>query len=150
MAEALSLRAPRNDVRKRALEAANAVVETVRKARDRFACEFETITETVWPPRGIQRALTVILSAADADEVIDKVIRGVEDGAGPAHTGTRHNGRHQAEDVARGSAPAERGGRDAPDAFASPPRSPLTGRRRPRDESSEDGPASRTRASSAS
>ena len=146
MAEALSLRAPRNDVRKRALEAAKAIVETVRKARDRFAGEFETITETVWPPRGVQRALAVILSAADADEVIDKVIRGVEDGAGPAHTGTRHSGRHQAEDVAPERAPVERDGRDAPDAFASPPRSPLTGRRRPRDEPSEDGPASRTRA----
>lgn len=121
-------------------------MENVRKVRDRFAGEFETVAETPWPPRGIQRVIAVVLSAADADEVIDKVIRAVGDGAGSAHTGTRRGGRHQAEDVVRESAPDERGGRDAPDAFASPPRTPLTGRRRPRDESSEDGPASRTRA----
>ena len=56
MAEALSLRAPRNDVRKRALEAAKAGVEAVRKARDRFAGEFETVTDTVAAPRNPARA----------------------------------------------------------------------------------------------
>ena len=112
--------------------------------RDRFAGEFETVTETAWPPQGIHSAITFVLSAADADKVIDKVTRGVEDGAGPAHNKTRHGGRHPPENVARDSAPDERDGRGAPDAFASPPRTPLTGRRRPRDESSKDGPASRT------
>mmetsp|Transcript_8464 Transcript_8464/g.35399 ORF Transcript_8464/g.35399 Transcript_8464/m.35399 type:complete len:94 (+) Transcript_8464:361-642(+) len=43
VAEALSLRAPRNDVRRRALKAAKAAAESVRKVHDCFACDFETV-----------------------------------------------------------------------------------------------------------
>ncbi len=144
---------PTNDARKQALKAAVAAEDNVRKMLDRFEGQFETVTDSVWPHRGVQRAIAVVLSAANADEVIDEMIRGVDAGAGLAHTETRRSGQDPTHDVARNSVPGARAGRNAldtgtssTDTFTSPSRTPLTGRRGPRDESSEDGPATSTRA----
>ena len=131
-----------------------------KKRPDRFAGDFETVTDTVWPARGIQRTISAVLTAANADAKIDEMLRGVEAGASPAHTGTRHSDHELTEDVAPESSSGARARRDPAafssnnlekgphhhgdaDPFASPPPSPLTGRRRPRDESSEDGATTR-------
>jgi len=128
----------------RALKAANDAVESVRKVHDRVKGDFVTVTDPgkVWPARGFQRALSVVLAAANADAKIDEMLRGVEAGAGPAHTGTRNTGHEPTANVARGSAAGARARRDLEGAdanpFATPPTSPLAGRRRTRDELSED------------
>jgi type II secretory pathway pseudopilin PulG len=101
-----------------ALKAADAAVESVRKVHDRFAGDFETVTDTVWPARGIQRAISAVLTAANADAKIDEMLRDVEAGAGPAHTGTRRSDHEPTEDGARESAAGAHAGRD-PAAFSS-------------------------------